>query len=387
MSKLKLVNLNTIPAVYRVIGISEIVRRTFFLLLSAIIFLLTLPTFTTPAITSAAARSKGKNTVVPSQANYELGLKKFDEGDIDGAVDAFLQAIYFERAGYHPKAYYWLGCSYARKHEDGKAIEALELSIKQNLEKAADAYCLLAELYMRNDRLSEAQNAADRAVASSDGPNPQACNVMGLIDLKQGDFADAQSNFMNALGDPPWHYTEAWMNLANSMLLLRDWSGAVRHYKRMIAAKDRLKGIKLDEIYSKLGYCVLQVGDHQGALDAWHMSLNYNPNHAEAHFQLAGLLDTERHYSSAIKEYREFIRCADEKQSPEKLAQVRNRLTWLEQKVKPVEADPQAARPSPYMRKQAEEQLQAQKKAELEAQKKAGFTGPYDPTNPHESGF
>jgi tetratricopeptide (TPR) repeat protein len=356
--------------------------RTFLLLCS--IFVLIVPgSFQILAGTDACAKSKGKNTVTPSQQNYQLGLKKFNEHDLDGAIDAFLQAIYFERAGYYPKAYYWLGRCYAMKKEDGKAIEALRKSVDQNLDNATDAYCLLAEVYMRNDRLADADDAAKQAVVHSAGQDARARNVMGLLYLKKGEPQNAQIHFLDALGTRPWHYTDAWMNYANTKLLLHDFSAAVYQYKEMIAAKDRLKGINLEDIYLKMGFCVLQVGDEQGALDAWHTCLKYNDENADAHLQLGKLLDSEKHYSSAIKEYREFIRCSGEQQSPQTVAQVKDRITWLEQKLTPVEAEPQEAKPSPYMRKKEE----AEQKAQIEAEKDAHKKDAYDPNNPHESGF
>src|SRR5271170_2251881 len=64
---------------------------------------------------------KGKSTVEPSQENFEIGMQRYKSEDVDGAIDSFLQAIYFARNSYQPDAYYWLGVCYFDKKLDSKA--------------------------------------------------------------------------------------------------------------------------------------------------------------------------------------------------------------------------------------------------------------------------
>ncbi|HMO21684.1 MAG TPA: tetratricopeptide repeat protein, partial [Candidatus Melainabacteria bacterium] len=68
---------------------------------------------------------RGKNTHKPADENYETGLKKMRAEDLDGAIDAFSQAIYFARNGYHPEANYWLGICFMGKGENKKAEDTL----------------------------------------------------------------------------------------------------------------------------------------------------------------------------------------------------------------------------------------------------------------------
>src|SRR5688572_17331808 len=77
-----------------------------------------------PATAKAPFESKtgDVNTVDPAVNNFQEGLKKMKAADIDGAVDAFLQAVYFARNNYHPAAQYFLGLCYKLQNKDSKAI-------------------------------------------------------------------------------------------------------------------------------------------------------------------------------------------------------------------------------------------------------------------------
>jgi len=122
-----------------------------------------------------------------------------------------------------------------------------------------------------------------------------------------------------------------------------------------------------------LGICLLAKGNHQGAIDNWHECLQYNPENREAHLQLAMILDSENHISSAIKEYRDFVRYCDDPKFQYlpvdvRAKQVANRITMLEQKLA---SEAPAARPSlsPYSLKQEEKAAQeAERQAAREKQ-------------------
>lgn len=277
----------------------------------------------------AKVRSSGKNTVAPSKDNFALGMSRYKQHDLDGAIDAFLQAIYFNRSSYYPQAYYWLGLCYQDKKLDAKAIDALKRSIEQTIGAAADAHIHLAQLYLRNDRLQEAEFEASKAWADSKSLSvPEVHNLLGLIADRRGNLRSAQDQFIEALGEKPWRYTEAWMNYAENLIKQKSWGDAVVQLRDMLNNPAPLKNLDCEKIYLDIGVCLLAKGDHQGALDNWHEALNYNPDNAMAHLQLALLLDSERHISSAIKEYKEYIRLSPESNE---VAKIKNRLLVLEQ--------------------------------------------------------
>ncbi len=314
-------------------------------------------------------RSAGKNTVEPSKENFELGLSRYKAHDLDGAIDALLQAVYFNRSTYFPQAYYWLGVCYQDKKLDAKAIEALKKSVEQSIAPAPEAHMRLGELYLRNDRLEEAQSETGKAWQDYHKMEvPNVHNLLGLIAEKRGNLGGAQEQFIEALGEKPWRYTEAWMNYAECLMKQKDWGAAAMQFRAMLDHPVKLKNLDPEKIYLEIGICLLAKGDHQGAMDNWHECLNYNPDDAMAHLQLALLLDSERHISSAIKEYKEYIRLSPE--SPE-VVKLKNRVLLLEQMLKSNQSESSlesntenqpATNPSPYMRKKMEDSAAAQKK-------------------------
>ena len=323
----------------------------------------------------AKVSSKGKNTVDACKENFETAMRKYKEKDLDGAIDAFLQSIYFSRNYYNPQAYYWLGLCYMQKKQDGKAIDALNKHCEQAIGFTPEAHIYLAELYLRNDRLNEAEAEANLALTQYQGRGPKARNMLGKIKEKQGDLVQAQAEFLEALGDPPWRYTEAWMNYAENIMKQKQWGAAVNQFTLMLNNKIVLKGLDYETLFLDIGLCLLAKGDHQGAIDNWHECLNYNPQNTKAHLQLAMLLDAEQHFSSAMKEYREFVRLTNDTEAAEK---IKERIHIIEQKLGPDESELPPPKPSMYTRQQQEQ------KEKEELKQKENLT---PTTGPKESGF
>jgi tetratricopeptide (TPR) repeat protein len=308
---------------------------------------------------AARVQSKGKSTVDPSKENLSIGLSKYKAKDVDGAIDSFLQSIYFARNYYDPDAYYWLGICYMDKKQDAKAIEAFNKHCQQSVALTPEAHVFLGEIYLRNNRLAEAEGESKLAMSQYRGPGPKAHNLLGKVKDKQNDLADAQYEFREALGDQPWHYTEAWMNYAENMMKQKAWGPAIDQFHFMLHNRVILKELEYRRVFLDIGICLLAKGDHQGAFDNWHEALNYDPQYADAHLQLGMLLDAEQHFSAAIKEYEQYVRDVGDNTGAEKIKQ---RIHQLEQKLAPNEIEPQAPKPSMYMRNQEESQKREETK-------------------------
>jgi len=331
----------------------------------------------------AKVRSTGKNTVEPSKENLALGLARYKQHDVDGAIDAFLQAIYFNRSSYNPQAYYWLGVCYQDKKLDAKAIEALKKSIEQTIGPSPQTHLHLAQIYLRNDRLNEAATEANQAWVDFHGKCPEAHNLLGLIADRRGDLQGAQDQFLEALGDKkPWRYTEAWMNYAENLIKQKHWGDAIIQLRDMLNNQAPLKGLNPEQIYLDIGICLLAKGDHQGAMDNWHETLNYNPDNAMAHLQLALLLDSERHISSAIKEYKEYIRLSPDNAQ---VVKIKTQVLKLEQILRSTPNTTAGEEGTPYSSSSHEDKEEQQTAAP--AQNKVKKNDNPAPATSKESGF
>ncbi|HEY9681681.1 MAG TPA: tetratricopeptide repeat protein [Oculatellaceae cyanobacterium] len=315
-----------------------------------------------------AKKAKGASTAEPADENFNQGVSRFKNRDFDGAVDSFLQATYFARNGYNPEAYFWLGKSYMAKHEDVKALEAFKKHVEQNMSKSPQAHIYMAEILMRNNRDQEANDEAKNALKDSEGLCPEAHNIMGQLCIKNNAFMDGEWQFLTALGEHPWKYTEAWMNMAEGRLKAKNYIGAYDLLQKLLEAKGRLDHVDLPKIYYDMGLCKLARGDHQGSMEHFHQCLEIDPNFYQSHLELAIMFESEKHYSSAIKEYGDFVQTAPADNPKVSLA--KERIQMLEQKIAPVAPSPTVA-PSPYMRQQ--QQVQMQMKQQNQPSKDSGF--------------
>ena len=281
-------------------------------------------------LSAFAKKKKGENTVLPSEANFNKGVEFYKARDFDSAADAFLQAVYFARNGYNSEAYFWLGKSYMAKHDDVKAVEAFKKHIEQSMGETPDAHYYLGEVYLRNNRLPEAEDEAEKATMEYGIGGYKAHDLHGKIFMAKKEWSMARSQFMLALGDSPWTYTDAWMNYAECWMQERKWPEAYKQYNNMLTNPKPLAGLDLEKVNLNIGICVLAKGDHQGAIDKFRQVLSMNGQNADAHLQMAMVFDSENHMSSAIKEYAEFVRFSD---NPKKIQTAKERIATLEQKM------------------------------------------------------
>jgi tetratricopeptide (TPR) repeat protein len=290
-----------------------------------------------------ARSERGKGHVLPSEEQYDIGIKKYKGKDYEGAVDAFKQSIYFARNEYMPQSWYWLGVTYMVKLEDTKAIEAFKKYFEQAVGPTWEAHIHLGHIYLRNNRLAEAEDEARNALAAYQGQCPKAYNLYGLVSKARNEYDGAVGWFLQALGERPWTYTEAWMNYADMLMWAKRWPAAIEQFSQMLESERTLKGLDEETLYTSRGKCLLALGDHQRALEDFHRTL--------------------------IKEYKEFCRTCNEQK---RTSAVMQRIAMLEQMLQPTQAAPQAPAPSAYMR----QQQQAEQKQEEQQQ-----------LAPHESGF
>lgn len=317
-----------------------------------------------PALAKKGKKPKQEATTEPSIKNFQEGVERMKNGDLDGAIDSLVQACYFARNNYAPLAWFWLGICYKEKKMDSKAIDALKKHIEQALAGSPEAHIALCEIYMRQNRDYEAENEIKTALVETQGPAPRAHNMYGKLAEKKKDYSTAVWHYKEALGSRPWTYVEAWMNFNECQMRQKLWGPAIMQFETMLHSPVPLKGLNKERIFMDLGVCNLQKGNHQSAIDSWHSALQENPENVEAHFLLGQLLDSEKHISAAVKEYKEFVRLSPEEDK--RTPAVRDRIQKLEQALAPAEVEPERAKPSVYMMQQrAEKEAARQRMMEM----------------------
>ncbi len=322
----------------------------------------------------ACARKGGKfdkATAEPAEENYKTGIKQIREHNYEAALDSMQQAIYFSRNHYNPEAQKYMALCYKAMRNYPKAIQTLLEHLKQTTEPAPDARTDLAECYIETGEFDKARRAIDEAFRDSSfasGTHRQRF-AQGEMYEKMGDNGQAIGFYDSAISQKP-SYTEAWMAKARVMIKLKNYNQALKEYRAMLEKGPFLKNVKFDELYYNMGTCLIQRGDHQGALDHWRLALEANPELFDAHLALAGMLDEERHISSAIKEYQAALRTLPEGSASKD--KIEKRLLWLEQQLTPKDT-PIDIKPSPSMRREFEESERKHDMNQVPVPKDSGF--------------
>jgi tetratricopeptide (TPR) repeat protein len=301
-------------------------------------------------------------TAQPAESNLKQGLQLMRQSNYEAAIDSFTQAVYFSRNHYNPEAYKLLGLSYKATRQYGKAVEALNNHLKQTTEPAPDAHIDLAECYINLSEWSKARDALQTATVedSADRTNYRQKYMTGFLQerMEEVGACDSIGNALTfydmAVALKPT-YTKAWMGKGRAEVKLKRYNEALKTYRTMLEKGPLLQGIDYEELYCNMSYCLLQRGDHQGALDHWRLALEYNPDSFSAHLGLAQLFDGEKHLSSAAKEYEAALRCVPERNQQQK-DKIMRRMQWIEQQMTPKQA-PAEIKPSPSMRKEFEESV------------------------------
>lgn len=290
-----------------------------------------------PALAPALAKVSGKNTKDPADKNTKLGKKLYEKGDYDGALDALLQASYFARNGYNPEAFYYLGLTYFAKGQDQKAVDALTKHCEQSIEKTGRGHLALARCYTRMKNYRKAQEEIGLAFRDTEFMDPLTREIHlanGINEDSAGHLNAALSSYREALGQyqRDWDNYEAWIRYSECLMKMKEWVKAHTSLQDMVKTRNPLIGIKYERVYLDIGICLLTKGNHQGAIEAWHRALEYDPNNREVHLQLAMLFESERHLSSAMNEYKRFVACCGD-EDKERVRQVEQRIATIEHKL------------------------------------------------------
>lgn len=306
--------------------------------------------------TPSEARQKAeKGTVDPAETNFKQGMELIRNGNYEGAIDSFLQVIYFSRNRYNPNAYKMLGLCYKATRNYPKAIQALLDHLNQTTEPSPDARIDLAECYIEIGEINKARDEIQRSF--SDNPINKGTwrqrYAQGELQERLGEVGQAISFYSNAIEEKPL-YTDAWMGRARCYVKSEQYNDALRDYRSMLEKSLVMRNINLVELYYNMGTCFYKRGDHQGALDHWRLCLEQNPEFYDAHLALARMLDEEKHMSSAVKEYQAALASFPKNGTTENRQTIEKRLMWLEHQLTPKDT-PTEIKPSPSMRREFDE--------------------------------
>jgi tetratricopeptide (TPR) repeat protein len=212
-------------------------------------------------------------------AHYNLGIALNDQGDADGAIAHYRQAI--ELRPNYAEAHYNLGRLLVQKGQLDEAIAHYEKALETN---PADA---------------------------------EAHNNLGITLFASGRVDEAIAHYRKALAIQP-DYADASCNLASALLSKGALDGAIAYYSACLAiAPDQA------EAQYNLASALFRTGRMDEAIAHYQKVLELRPQNADAHANLGSVFLAKRRVRDAIAQYRDALRIA-----PDNVAAQSN-LAWL----------------------------------------------------------
>jgi tetratricopeptide (TPR) repeat protein len=245
-------------------------------------------------------------------ALLDLGKALDDTGDHAGALKTYDEFLAKQpRSGKDRNrnlaiAYVNKGVALARqgKHEDASS------AYRQALLYAPGDVLILVNLAMETADAGDLDaGVAQLQAVVEENENPDSVAFahlqFGTLLQKKGDWQAAASEFRKATELRP-NYDEAHRSLAYALVHEGFQFYALSEYAQLA----KLSPVDADRRYSQvlayqwLGNALRDQGDYSGAASAYREAIKLKRNYRTAHYELAVILERQRHLDQAIQEYR-----------------------------------------------------------------------------------
>jgi tol-pal system protein YbgF len=208
------------------------------------------------------------------EAQYKVGLSRYQNGDYQGAIDAFTRVHQdYPQSAFRGSAYYWEGESYYRLGQFDKALAAYQQVIQHFPGERLRDYALLsaADVHLRAQRPADAIPLLRELVATypSSAINALARRYLAEALFRAGRYAEAADAYSQLLqvsqgdGDKP----NAVFWRAESFFQLGEFDRAEQGYRELLQAYPRHS--RQEEALYGLGWAQLNGEKYRSALDTF----------------------------------------------------------------------------------------------------------------------
>jgi tetratricopeptide (TPR) repeat protein len=215
-------------------------------------------------------------------AHYNLGIVLGGQGDIDGAIAHYRQAI--ELRPSYSEAHYNLARLLAQKGQLGDAVAHYQKVLEIN-PADAEAYNNLGATLFTSGRADEAIAHYRKALEIQPDYSDASCNLANAL-VSNGDLAGAISHYSTCLALSP-NQPEAQYNLASALFRLGRIDEAIPHFQKAL----ELRPENADACVN-LGSALLMKGRVRDAIAQYRHAVRISPDNAAAQSNLAWLLAT-----------------------------------------------------------------------------------------------
>jgi tetratricopeptide (TPR) repeat protein len=215
-------------------------------------------------------------------AHYNLGIALNDQGDTDGAIAHYRQAL--ELRPSYAEAHYNLGRLLVQNGQLDEAITHYEKALEINPVDAEAQNNLGATLFA-NGRVDEAIAHYQKALAIQPDYADASCNLASAL-LSDGDLDGAIAYYSACLAVSP-NQAEAQYNLASALFRTGRTDEAIVHYQKVLELRPENADAR-----ANLGSGFLAKGRVRDAIAQYRDALRIAPDNVAAQSNLAWLLAT-----------------------------------------------------------------------------------------------
>jgi tetratricopeptide (TPR) repeat protein len=215
-------------------------------------------------------------------AHYNLGIVLNGQGDIDGAIAHYRQAI--ELRPSYSEAHYNLGRLLAQKGQLGDAIAHYQKALELN-PADAEAHNNLGATLFASGRADEAVAHYRKALEIQPDYSDASCNLANAL-LSGGDLDGAIACYSACLALSP-NQPEAQYNLASALFRTGRTDEAIAHFQKVLELRPQNA-----DACANLGSAFLTKGRVRDAISQYRNALRIAPDNVVAESNLAWLLAT-----------------------------------------------------------------------------------------------
>ena len=215
-------------------------------------------------------------------AHYNLGIALNDQGDADGAIAHYRQAV--ELRPTYAEAHYNLGRLLVQKGQLDDAIAHYEKALEIN-PADAEAHNNLGAALFANGRVDEAITHYRKALAIQPGYADASCNLANAL-LSNGNLDGAIAYYSACLAVSP-NQAEAQYNLASALFRSDRKDEAIVHYQKVLELRPENADAR-----ANLGSVFLAKGRVRDAIAQYRDALRIAADNVAAQSNLAWVLAT-----------------------------------------------------------------------------------------------
>jgi tetratricopeptide (TPR) repeat protein len=234
----------------------------------------------------AALRIKPNN----SAAHNNLGVVLYKKGQFSKAIEHFLRALQIRQS--YEDAYFNLGVVLARQGKTDEATSRFYQALRLNPDHA-EAHSNLGSMYINRGIIDKAIYHSNEALRL----NPKLIephNNIGIALMQQGKIDAAISHFQKTLELKP-DFKLAENNLKRALAIRKEFETEISRLQELL--KDNPENV---ELHFKLGNLYFRKGDQRQAMQNYKMALQLNPKFVPALNNLALVTAANKEYYKAL---------------------------------------------------------------------------------------